>query len=43
LSAAWPYYVGAISTSVGFCIFTAPWLVGEDKEERKKVKDFKTK
>jgi len=42
LSAAWPYYVGAISTSVGFLIFSALWLAGDDKEERKKGKDVKT-
>jgi oligosaccharyltransferase complex subunit beta len=42
LSAAWPYYVGAISTSVGFLIFAALWLAGEDKEERKKGKGVKT-
>ena len=42
LSAAWPYYAGAISTSVGFFIFAALWLAGEDKEERKKGKDAKT-
>ena len=42
LSAAWPYYVGAISTSVGFLIFAALWLAGDDKEERKKGKDAKT-
>jgi len=42
LSAAWPYYVGAISTSVGFLIFSALWLAGDDKEERKKGKNVKT-
>ncbi|KAF8471653.1 Dolichyl-diphosphooligosaccharide-protein glycosyltransferase [Russula ochroleuca] len=42
LSAAWPYYVGAISTSVGFLIFAALWLAGDDKEERKKGKGTKT-
>jgi oligosaccharyltransferase complex subunit beta len=44
LSAAWPYYVGAISTSVGFLIFAALWLAGDHKEkdERKKGKDGKT-
>ncbi|KAH9978477.1 Dolichyl-diphosphooligosaccharide-protein glycosyltransferase subunit [Russula compacta] len=35
LSAAWPYYAGAISTSVGFLLFAALWLVGDDKERRK--------
>jgi oligosaccharyltransferase complex subunit beta len=29
LSAAWPYYVGAMSTSVGFFLFSAMWLAGE--------------
>lgn len=38
LSAAWPYYAGAISTSVGFFIFSALWLAGDVKGERKKVK-----
>lgn len=28
LSAAWPYYIGAMSTSVGFLIFSALWLAG---------------
>ncbi|THG93820.1 hypothetical protein EW145_g8271 [Phellinidium pouzarii] len=28
LSAAWPYYAGAISTSAGFILFTALWLGG---------------
>ncbi|KAI0081438.1 dolichyl-diphosphooligosaccharide-protein glycosyltransferase [Panus rudis PR-1116 ss-1] len=35
LSAAWPYYVGAISTSVGFFVFSALWLGGDDKENKK--------
>jgi oligosaccharyltransferase complex subunit beta len=35
LSAAWPYYSGAISTSVGFLIFAALWLAGEEKGSRK--------
>jgi oligosaccharyltransferase complex subunit beta len=34
--------VGAVSTSVGFLIFAALWLAGDDKEERKKGKDAKT-
>jgi oligosaccharyltransferase complex subunit beta len=42
LSAAWPYYAGAINASVSFLIFAALWLAGEDKEERKKGKDAKT-
>ncbi|KAF8744955.1 hypothetical protein AX14_011970 [Amanita brunnescens Koide BX004] len=28
LSAAWPYYIGAMSTSVGFLLFSALWLAG---------------
>ncbi|KAG1856671.1 Dolichyl-diphosphooligosaccharide--protein glycosyltransferase subunit WBP1 [Suillus subalutaceus] len=36
LSAAWPYYAGAISTSVGFFLFSALWLAGDVKGERKK-------
>ncbi|KAF8589687.1 Dolichyl-diphosphooligosaccharide-protein glycosyltransferase [Ramaria rubella] len=32
LSAAWPYYAGAISTSVGFLVFSALWLGGEVEE-----------
>ncbi|KAH8100234.1 dolichyl-diphosphooligosaccharide-protein glycosyltransferase [Cristinia sonorae] len=31
LSAAWPYYVGAISTSVAFVLFSALWLAGDDR------------
>ena len=41
LSAAWPYYTGAISTSVGFLIFAALWLAGDDKKEHKKGKSTK--
>lgn len=42
LSAAWPYYAGAISTSVGFVIFSALWLAGDASElERKKAKATK--
>jgi len=41
LSAAWPYYVGAISTSVGFFIFSALWLAG-DARAMKKGKGQKT-
>ncbi|KAG2360434.1 Dolichyl-diphosphooligosaccharide--protein glycosyltransferase subunit WBP1 [Suillus spraguei] len=36
LSAAWPYYAGAISTSIGFFLFAALWLAGDVKGERKK-------
>ncbi|KAJ7672625.1 oligosaccharyl transferase beta subunit [Mycena rosella] len=35
LSAAWPYYAGAISTSVGFFLFSAAWLAGESRESKK--------
>lgn len=37
LSAAWPYYSGAISTSVGFVFFVTLWLAGggAEKEGRK--------
>ncbi|KAG6332310.1 hypothetical protein ID866_6782 [Astraeus odoratus] len=40
LSAAWPYYVGAISTSVSFFVFAALWLAGDVRSEKKK--DLKT-
>ncbi|KAJ6581354.1 oligosaccharyl transferase beta subunit [Mycena capillaripes] len=36
LSAAWPYYAGAISTSVGFFVFSAAWLAGESREKKGK-------
>jgi hypothetical protein len=37
LSAAWPYYTGAISTSVGFLLFSLLWLAGgEEKHKTKK-------
>jgi oligosaccharyltransferase complex subunit beta len=36
LSVAWPYYTGAISTSVAFILFSALWLGGDDKDLRKK-------
>lgn len=42
LSAAWPYYAGAISTGVGFFIFSALWLAGDVKGERKKAKNTKS-
>ncbi|EMD34356.1 hypothetical protein CERSUDRAFT_117235 [Gelatoporia subvermispora B] len=35
LSAAWPYYTGAISTSVGFVIFSALWLGGSETKKAK--------
>ncbi|TFL01061.1 dolichyl-diphosphooligosaccharide-protein glycosyltransferase [Pterulicium gracile] len=37
LSAAWPYYAGAVSTSVGFVLFVVVWLSGEGRETRKKA------
>ncbi|CAE6533971.1 unnamed protein product [Rhizoctonia solani] len=40
LSAAWPYYASAISTSVGFIVFCALWLLGDNSQKvkaRKKV------
>lgn len=42
LSAAWPYYVGAISTSVGFLLFSALWLAGDDRAGSAKGKTTKT-
>jgi len=37
LSAAWPYYTGAISTSIGFLLFSLLWLAGgEDKGRMKR-------
>jgi len=35
LSAAWPYYAGAISTSIGFVVFSAMFLAGDVKEIKK--------
>jgi oligosaccharyltransferase complex subunit beta len=35
LSAAWPYYAGAISTSVGFVVFSAMFLAGDVRETKK--------
>ena len=32
LPAAWPYYAGALSTSVAFVLFAALWLGGEEKD-----------
>ncbi|TEB19488.1 dolichyl-diphosphooligosaccharide-protein glycosyltransferase [Coprinellus micaceus] len=40
LSAAWPYYTGAISTSVAFFLFSTIWLAGE-VNERKRSKGSK--
>jgi oligosaccharyltransferase complex subunit beta len=39
LSAAWPYYAGAISTSIGFLVFSALYLAGEAREEKKSKKE----
>ncbi|KAF9480879.1 oligosaccharyl transferase beta subunit [Pholiota conissans] len=36
LSAAWPYYAGAISTSIAFFLFSALWLAGEVRESAKR-------
>jgi len=41
LSPAWPYYAGAISTSIGFMLFSALWLAG-DSQEQKKSKSTKS-
>ncbi|KAI1791499.1 dolichyl-diphosphooligosaccharide-protein glycosyltransferase [Ganoderma leucocontextum] len=35
LSAAWPYYAGAFSTSAAFILFVALWLAGDDRELKK--------
>ena len=35
LSAAWPYYAGAFSTSAAFILFVALWLAGDDREPKK--------
>lgn len=42
LSAAWPYYAGAISTSVAFFLFSALWLAGDVHEKKKGSKATKT-
>jgi oligosaccharyltransferase complex subunit beta len=36
LSVAWPYYAGAISTSVAFFLFSAIWLAGEVRESSRR-------
>ncbi|KAI0806816.1 dolichyl-diphosphooligosaccharide-protein glycosyltransferase [Fomes fomentarius] len=41
LSAAWPYYAGAFSTSAAFLLFVALWLAGDDRETSKKSKGAK--
>ncbi|KAL0568291.1 oligosaccharyl transferase glycoprotein complex, beta subunit [Marasmius crinis-equi] len=38
LSAAWPYYLGAVSTSVGFVVFVAGWLASVDERGKGKKK-----
>ncbi|KAF7970193.1 hypothetical protein HWV62_24840 [Athelia sp. TMB] len=35
LSAAWPYYAGAISTSIGFVVFSAMFLAGDVRDVKK--------
>ncbi|PFH53596.1 hypothetical protein AMATHDRAFT_54790 [Amanita thiersii Skay4041] len=35
LSAAWPYYIGAMSTSIGFLLFSALWLAGDIRPEKR--------
>ncbi|KAI0713611.1 dolichyl-diphosphooligosaccharide-protein glycosyltransferase [Earliella scabrosa] len=35
LSAAWPYYAGAFSTSAAFVLFVAVWLAGDEREPKK--------
>ncbi|EJF62711.1 dolichyl-diphosphooligosaccharide-protein glycosyltransferase [Dichomitus squalens LYAD-421 SS1] len=35
LSAAWPYYAGAFSTSAAFLLFVALWLAGDEREPKK--------
>ncbi|KAF8898247.1 oligosaccharyl transferase beta subunit [Gymnopilus junonius] len=37
LSAAWPYYAGAISTSMAFFLFSAIWLAGEVQHGNKRA------
>ncbi|TFK25753.1 dolichyl-diphosphooligosaccharide-protein glycosyltransferase [Coprinopsis marcescibilis] len=41
LSAAWPYYAGAISTSIAFFLFSALWLAGDARDSRKGQKGAK--
>ncbi len=42
LSAAWPYYAGALSTSMGFIVFTVIYLGGEvDRRVKGKGKSTK--
>lgn len=43
LSAAWPYYTGAISTSVAFVLFCIIYLGGEVEEARKRKEKGKGK
>jgi len=43
ISAAWPYYAGAVSTSVGFLVFSVIYLGGEvDRKVKGKSKSTKT-
>ncbi|KIM87409.1 hypothetical protein PILCRDRAFT_275831 [Piloderma croceum F 1598] len=35
LSAAWPYYAGAISTSIGFVVFSTIFLAGDVRDVKK--------
>ena len=43
ISAAWPYYAGAISTSIGFLVFSVVYLGGEvDRKIKGKSKSTKT-
>lgn len=35
LSAAWPYYTGAISTSIAFFLFSAMWLAADARDQKK--------
>jgi len=43
LSAAWPYYAGAFSTSIGFIFFVVVYLGGEAEAERKRAAKGKGK
>ena len=35
VSAAWPYYTGAVSTSVAFFLFSVGWLAGDEGKKGK--------
>jgi oligosaccharyltransferase complex subunit beta len=43
ITAAWPYYAGAMSTSLGFVLFCGLWLAGNPTELRGKGKGGKGK